>query len=108
MPMSSSATAERSPPTSTSSPGSTALTTRSSAGWSAATDAGAAGLSARPDRGSETKAHAVVVEDKIADGIDSDVAGPFEETFAAPLAPVSYTHLRAHETDSYLVCRLLL
>src|SRR5665647_3884087 len=31
---------------------------------------------------------------------------------AAPLsygrATVSYTHLRAHETDSYLVCRLLL
>ena len=24
------------------------------------------------------------------------------------LYPVSYTHLRAHETDSYLVCRLLL
>src|SRR5665647_2118331 len=24
------------------------------------------------------------------------------------LSPVSYTHLRAHETDSYLVCRLLL
>src|SRR5680860_900451 len=24
----------------------------------------------------------------------------------ASLAPVSYTHLRAHETDSYLVCRL--
>ena len=24
------------------------------------------------------------------------------------LATVSYTHLRAHETDSYLVCRLLL
>src|SRR5664279_3469004 len=23
------------------------------------------------------------------------------------LSPVSYTHLRAHETDSYLVCRLL-
>ena len=23
-------------------------------------------------------------------------------------SPVSYTHLRAHETDSYLVCRLLL
>src|SRR5680860_1452266 len=22
--------------------------------------------------------------------------------------PVSYTHLRAHETDSYIVCRLLL
>src|SRR5680860_305891 len=27
---------------------------------------------------------------------------------AEPQAPVSYTHLRAHETDSYLVCRLLL
>ena len=26
----------------------------------------------------------------------------------AYIAPVSYTHLRAHETDSYLVCRLLL
>ena len=24
------------------------------------------------------------------------------------LGSVSYTHLRAHETDSYLVCRLLL
>src|SRR5664279_6317136 len=24
------------------------------------------------------------------------------------MIPVSYTHLRAHETDSYLVCRLLL
>ena len=29
-----------------------------------------------------------------------------EET--ANYLPVSYTHLRAHETDSYLVCRLLL
>ena len=31
--------------------------------------------------------------------------------FHTPLSkeePVSYTHLRAHETDSYLVCRLLL
>ena len=27
---------------------------------------------------------------------------------AAHLMTVSYTHLRAHETDSYLVCRLLL
>src|SRR5680860_180375 len=27
---------------------------------------------------------------------------------AAVKPPVSYTHLRAHETDSYLVCRLLL
>ena len=29
-------------------------------------------------------------------------------SFYYNLAPVSYTHLRAHETDSYLVCRLLL
>src|SRR5665647_3979375 len=29
-------------------------------------------------------------------------------TGSSPLDPVSYTHLRAHETDSYLVCRLLL
>ena len=27
---------------------------------------------------------------------------------AEPIIAVSYTHLRAHETDSYLVCRLLL
>ena len=25
-----------------------------------------------------------------------------------PIFTVSYTHLRAHETDQYLVCRLLL
>src|SRR5664279_3647096 len=29
-------------------------------------------------------------------------------TLQASPNPVSYTHLRAHETDSYLVCRLLL
>src|SRR5664279_2990190 len=29
------------------------------------------------------------------------------ELTSADYAPVSYTHLRAHETDSYLVCRLL-
>src|SRR5665647_1033449 len=28
--------------------------------------------------------------------------------YTLPYCPVSYTHLRAHETDSYLVCRLLL
>ena len=28
--------------------------------------------------------------------------------FAAAFAAVSYTHLRAHETGAYLVCRLLL
>ena len=30
------------------------------------------------------------------------------QTEAAIYISVSYTHLRAHETDSYLVCRLLL
>src|SRR5680860_441675 len=28
------------------------------------------------------------------------------ELMPLPITPVSYTHLRAHETDSYLVCRL--
>src|SRR5665647_2547918 len=41
-----------------------------------------------------------VVED------DHDVAMLLIEWDGA--VPVSYTHLRAHETDSYLVCRLLL
>src|SRR5665647_183821 len=33
---------------------------------------------------------------------------PREDLLIGGLTPVSYTHLRAHETDSYLVCRLLL
>src|SRR5665647_1968408 len=32
----------------------------------------------------------------------------FANKTKADIIPVSYTHLRAHETDSYLVCRLLL
>src|SRR5665647_3804979 len=36
---------------------------------------------------------------------DTEVAG---RRTPPPRHPVSYTHLRAHETDSYLVCRLLL
>src|SRR5664279_2811970 len=39
----------------------------------------------------------------------SEVAGPHMRWVRAMPSPaVSYTHLRAHETDSYLVCRLLL
>ena len=34
--------------------------------------------------------------------------GDMKEKIDPYLRPVSYTHLRAHETDSYLVCRLLL
>ena len=33
---------------------------------------------------------------------------PFKKIKQVWLDSVSYTHLRAHETDSYLVCRLLL
>src|SRR5680860_1083193 len=33
---------------------------------------------------------------------------PSPETVRIHTSSVSYTHLRAHETDSYLVCRLLL
>ena len=33
---------------------------------------------------------------------------PKEEQKSESSTAVSYTHLRAHETDSYLVCRLLL
>src|SRR5665647_2062979 len=35
----------------------------------------------------------------------SDAGHMFSDAIA--LGSVSYTHLRAHETDSYLVCRLL-
>src|SRR5680860_1358305 len=52
------------------------------------------------------------------DGIDYDtveelgdpaatIVGFCEQHKADLLVTVSYTHLRAHETDSYLVCRLL-
>ena len=40
-------------------------------------------------------------------GSDSDYYYEEEEAPEEQYA-VSYTHLRAHETDSYLVCRLLL
>ena len=33
---------------------------------------------------------------------------PVKISFSTSVRAVSYTHLRAHETDSYLVCRLLL
>src|SRR5665647_2795604 len=35
-------------------------------------------------------------------------ADPTRSNAPSDQVPVSYTHLRAHETDSYLVCRLLL
>src|SRR5680860_739213 len=39
--------------------------------------------------------------------IDWNIYSRLDELFIR-LSAVSYTHLRAHETDSYLVCRLLL
>src|SRR5664279_4421806 len=41
------------------------------------------------------------------DGLNSQVFAGADDA-NGNFAPVSYTHLRAHETDSYLVCRLLL
>src|SRR5664279_255262 len=46
-------------------------------------------------------------KDRAAADLDS-VQGQFNERLVRIYKPVSYTHLRAHETDSYLVCRLLL
>src|SRR5680860_1709563 len=40
--------------------------------------------------------------------LDTSAKSRTSPFFAARTRPVSYTHLRAHETDSYLVCRLLL
>src|SRR5665648_1297765 len=40
--------------------------------------------------------------------IDPSVAGLIPEEMARRYTPVSYTHLRAHETRHDLVCRLLL
>ena len=37
-----------------------------------------------------------------------DAAGRDHEARVVHLTPVSYTHLRAHETPEHLVCRLLL
>src|SRR5665647_1883292 len=37
-----------------------------------------------------------------------EAVGLITQEHVERVIPVSYTHLRAHETDSYLVCRLLL
>eukprot|EP00826_Nyctotherus_ovalis_P061806 TRINITY_DN8839_c0_g1_i2.p2 TRINITY_DN8839_c0_g1~~TRINITY_DN8839_c0_g1_i2.p2 ORF type:complete len:166 (-),score=39.03 TRINITY_DN8839_c0_g1_i2:40-537(-) len=43
-----------------------------------------------------------------ADRETADIMASVLLALSQMLIPVSYTHLRAHETDSYLVCRLLL
>src|SRR5665647_2438499 len=40
--------------------------------------------------------------------LSGNVRGEISQPISGHLGSVSYTHLRAHETDSYLVCRLLL
>src|SRR5678815_5929183 len=47
-------------------------------------------------------ASASVVETKITQVIENQIAG-----LEGVATPVSYTHLRAHETPEHLVCRLL-
>src|SRR5665647_12587 len=51
---------------------------------------------------------AAEVTDKITPADISDPQEVIARAKALSIEPVSYTHLRAHETDSYLVCRLLL
>ena len=55
--------------------------------------------------------------DSMSESLAADLENAFEnvellkedrDKIGDPDASVSYTHLRAHETDSYLVCRLLL
>src|SRR5665647_3865611 len=46
--------------------------------------------------------------DELALGVEDGHAVEILLAHAPANPPVSYTHLRAHETDSYLVCRLLL
>src|SRR5665647_526534 len=55
-------------------------------------------LQPRPIRGMRLAVPTTVALDELED----DVARTFERALETP---VSYTHLRAHETDSYLVCR---
>ena len=41
-------------------------------------------------------------------GANAQHTGIFDYAIGTSIDPVSYTHLRAHETLRYLVCRLLL
>src|SRR5680860_336438 len=73
--------------------------------------AGAGPLQAYPDTLVGTDSHTTMVNGL---GVLGWGVGGIEAEAAmlgqpvSMLIPVSYTHLRAHETDSYLVCRLLL
>src|SRR5680860_386919 len=60
--------------------------------------------------GDETAEGWPTVEIELPEGVEfdeNDTQGGYGwACSAAGVPPVSYTHLRAHETDSYLVCRL--
>ena len=57
----------------------------------------------------EQKEACLLYTSDAADEEDSvDLGGPTGVESWRTIGAVSYTHLRAHETDSYLVCRLLL
>src|SRR5680860_1582414 len=66
-------------------------------------------LEPTPDHGETSYVGAARLTDQVAiiTGRDAGI-GRATEPVACPFISVSYTHLRAHETDSYLVCRLLL
>src|SRR5680860_1847270 len=64
-------------------------------------------------KGSDTASFDETVEVHIHLGVntrhaDQQVRGTIVLPYGTGQDAVSYTHLRAHETDSYLVCRLLL
>ena len=69
-----------------------------------------------PELGGDTSLEQCLSEASQAGFIGIESGGKFPKTSEElipklkefNLNPVSYTHLRAHETDSYLVCRLLL
>src|SRR5664279_4938979 len=80
------------------------------AGKSIQSQKGTEGCLTKPDRKAAVSSCGTRVG---ADGTLSRALGPATEQIVRwnprrGIESVSYTHLRAHETDSYLVCRLLL
>ena len=57
---------------------------------------------------SKTKAQANSSEQDMMQALEGSLKRLQTDYLDIYFNPVSYTHLRAHETDSYLVCRLLL
>src|SRR5665647_3966835 len=49
----------------------------------------------------------IILSNAFLSTIKSFITGKAADLQGSTIMAVSYTHLRAHETDSYLVCRLL-